>query len=154
MSYSMNMTVGSDAETDLIATLRTRGLRATPQRLVLLRVLTELDRHVTAEEILRTAGDRLPNLSLPTVYATLELFEELGLVRRVEAGAGATLFDPRAEEHQHLACRRCGAVVDLDAAVDPTPAIEAAAALGARAERAQLVVFGLCAACAAREDAP
>ena len=149
----MSMAVGSTAESALVSTLRTRGLRATPQRLVLLRVLTELDRHVTAEEILRAAGGRLPNLSLPTVYATLDLFEELGLVRRVEAGGGATLFDPRAEEHQHLSCRRCGAVVDLDAKLDPTPAFEAAAALGARPERAHLVVFGLCAECAAREDA-
>ena len=150
----MSMAIGSQqAESELITTLRTRGLRATPQRLVLLRVLTELDRHVTAEEVLRAAGERLPNLSLPTVYATLELFEELGLVRRVEAGGGATLFDPRAEEHQHLACRRCGAVVDIDAEVDSTAALAAAAALGARPERAHLVVFGLCAACAACEDA-
>src|ERR671936_1919659 len=145
MSYSMSMATGSRSEGDLVTPLRRRGLRATPQRLVLLRVLPELDRHVTAEEILRAAGDRLPNLSLPTVYATLDLFEELGLVRRVDAGGGATLFDPRAEEHQHLSCRRCGAVVDLDAEVDPTPALQAAAALGARPERAHLVVFGLCA---------
>ena len=137
----------------LSAALRSAGHRVTSQRLVLYRVLEDLGRHASAEEIARVSSERLPGLSLPTVYATLELFEELGLVRRVDAGGGATLFDPRAEEHQHLACRRCGAVVDLDAEVDPTPALQAAAALGARAERAHLVVSGLCADCAAREDA-
>ena len=87
--------------------LRARGLRVTSQRVVLLEALHALGRHATAEELARAAGERLPGLALPTVYAALELFEELGLVRRVQAG-GAVLFDPVADGHAHLACRRCG----------------------------------------------
>src|SRR5204862_6778246 len=94
----------------LAEALRARGQRVTSQRLILHRALRELDRHATAEELLRSAGDRLPNLSLPTVYATLDLFEEMGIVRRIVGGAAGVLWDPRTDEHQHFACRRCGRV--------------------------------------------
>src|SRR3954466_9286615 len=98
---------------DKLATaMRAGGHRVTSQRLVLYRVLGELGRHANAEEIARVSSERLPGLSLPTVYATLELFEGLGLVRRVDAGGPAALFDPRIDPHAHFACRRGGAVRD------------------------------------------
>ena len=78
-------------------------MRVTPQRVVVHRALSELGRHVTADELLDAVAERLPNVSLPTIYATLELLEELGMVRRVQR-AGTTLFDPRTEPHHHLVC--------------------------------------------------
>src|SRR3954471_30438 len=115
----------------LSTALRAAGHRVTSQRLVLFRVLDELGRHASAEEIARVSSERLPGLSLPTVYATLELFEGLGLLRRVDAGGPAALFDPRTEPHAHFACRRCGKVSDLDAGVDASAAQDAARASGA-----------------------
>ena len=129
--------------------LRAGGHRVTSQRLVLHRVLAELGRHASAEEIARTSAERLPGLSLPTVYATLDLFEELGLVRRVDAGGPAALFDPRIEPHAHFSCRRCGSVADLDVAVDATVAEDAARASGAEPAQVDVVVRGVCAACRA-----
>jgi Fe2+ or Zn2+ uptake regulation protein len=137
------------SEPELIDRLRERGQRVTSQRLVLHRVLAELDRHVAAEEVLRAAEPRLPNLSLPTVYATLDLLEELGAVRRLVAPGGAALYDPRAEDHHHLACRRCGAVVDVDGEFEAEPLLKAARAAGAEPEGLQVVLSGLCPACAA-----
>ena len=137
----------NDAE--LSAALRARGQRVTSQRLILHRALRELDRHATAEELLRSAEERLPNLSLPTVYATLELFEELGVVRRLATGSGAVLWDPRPGEHHHFACRSCGRVLDLDVAVRARAAIDAARAAGHAPEAAQVLVVGLCDHCAA-----
>jgi Fe2+ or Zn2+ uptake regulation protein len=137
------------ADERLTAALRGAGHRVTSQRLVLYRVLEELGRHAEAEEIARFSSERLPGLSLPTVYATLELFESLGLVRRVDAGGPATLFDPRTDPHAHFACRRCGAVSDLDAAVDATAAEHAARERGAEPDQVELVLRGLCAACRA-----
>jgi Fe2+ or Zn2+ uptake regulation protein len=136
----------TDAE--LAAALRARGQRVTSQRLILHRALRELDRHATADELLRTAEERLPNLSLPTVYSTLELFEQLGIVRRVAAGSGSVLWDPRPDEHQHFACRRCGRVVDIDVRVRTTAAIDAARAAGHSPGGAQVLVVGVCDACA------
>ena len=138
----------ADRDEPLAAELRARGQRATTQRLVLHRVLRQLDRHVTAEEVQRAAGERLPALSLPTVYATLELFEELGLVRRVAAPGAITQFDPRTDDHAHLACRRCGRVEDLDVPLDRGRALAAAKRAGFAADRAETTVVGLCKACA------
>jgi Fe2+ or Zn2+ uptake regulation protein len=136
-------------EIDLTALLRSRGQRATSQRLVTYAALRELGRHVTADEVQASVKSRLPGMSLPTVYATLELFEELGIVRRVSAPGGPVLWDPRPDGHHHLACRRCGRVEDIDGALDASSPLAAAREAGFAPERAELVVSGLCAECAA-----
>jgi Fe2+ or Zn2+ uptake regulation protein len=134
-------------DTALSTALRERGQRVTPQRLAIARALRDLDRHVTAEHVFAEVSRRMPGVSLPTVYATLELLEELGLVRRVAGASGSVRYDPRTDEHHHLVCRRCGAVVDVDAPVDSDALLAAARATGFAPDRSQVVVSGLCAAC-------
>lgn len=136
---------------DLVERLRARGQRVTSQRLVINRMLQARNVHVTAEEVLTAVSQTLPGTSLPTVYATLELFEQLGLVRRVAAGGGALLFDSRTVDHHHLVCRSCGAVQDLDVPVDFAPALAGARSAGFEPDRAALVVEGLCERCSARD---
>jgi Fe2+ or Zn2+ uptake regulation protein len=136
-------------DSELKQALRDRGQRVTPQRLLIHRAIRRLDRHATADEVLDEVSETLPNASLPTVYATLDLFEELGIVRRVAAGEGAVLYDPRAETHHHLVCRRCRRVQDLEAPLDTAPAIRSARRGGFQPQQAELVVRGLCADCAA-----
>jgi Fe2+ or Zn2+ uptake regulation protein len=136
-------------DADLARLLRSRGLRVTSQRLVIHGALRDLGRHATAEEVMTAVSDRLPTVSLPTVYSTLELLEELGLVRRVSAGPGPAMWDPRTDQHHHLVCRRCGRVQDLDAELDAAASLDAARRAGFEPERVELVVSGLCDACAA-----
>jgi Fe2+ or Zn2+ uptake regulation protein len=136
-------------EQHLAGALRERGQRVTPQRLAIARVIEELDRHSTAEVVFAEVGRRMPGVSLPTVYATLDLLEQLGLVRRVASEGGAVVYDPRTDEHHHLACRRCGAIQDVDAPVDAVALLTAARAAGFAPDHAQVVVKGLCAACSA-----
>jgi Fe2+ or Zn2+ uptake regulation protein len=145
----MPATAPTPAELDarLIAALRERGQRVTSQRLVIHRVLHELDAHVTAEEVLGAVADKLPGVSLPTVYATLELLAEVGAVRQVPLPSGAAVFDSRVEPHQHVRCRRCGAVQDLEVAVDDGAARAAAERHGYADVDAALVLSGVCAAC-------
>jgi Fe2+ or Zn2+ uptake regulation protein len=134
---------------DLSERLRDRGQRVTSQRLVIHRFLREHEGHLTAEQVLAGVSDALPGTALPTVYATLELFEELGLVRRVQTGGGTMVFDPRTEPHHHLTCRRCGAVEDLEAPVDLDGVLRRARRAGYDAEHAEVVVSGLCGPCRA-----
>jgi Fe2+ or Zn2+ uptake regulation protein len=144
--------LGSVAETlegSLSTALRERGQRVTPQRLAIAGVLRDLDRHVTAEQIFGELGRRMPGVSLPTVYATLELLEQLGVVRRVAAPTGAVVYDPRTDSHHHLVCRRCGAIADMDATLDPSELLVAARDTGFAADYAEVVVTGLCASCRA-----
>ena len=131
---------------DLIAALRDRGMRVTSQRVIVHRALRELDRHVTADELLDVVAERLPNVSLPTIYATLELLEELGMVRRVQR-AGTTLFDPRTDPHHHLLCTVCGSIEDLDSKLETRSLERAAGARGFAPERIEAVVHGRCANC-------
>jgi Fe2+ or Zn2+ uptake regulation protein len=137
-------------ETELATRIRERGLRVTPQRLLIHQALKELDRHVTADELLEAVSEKLPNASAPTVYAALELFEELGTVRRVPVTGGPALFDPRVDRHQHVHCRSCGAVADLDVDVATGGALKAARRRGFHPDGAELVVSGLCSECARR----
>ena len=85
---------------------------------------------------------------MPTVYATLELFEQLGLAQRVSTGSGPVLYDSRMAPHGHAICRACGAVVDLDEGAPAVGALEAARRVGFAPDHAQLVVWGHCADCA------
>ena len=121
-------------------------MRVTPQRVVVHRALRELDRHVTADELLDAVTDRLPNVSLPTIYATLELLEELGMVRRLQR-AGTTLFDPRTDPHHHLVCTSCGSVEDLDAELDSGALRRAAGKHDFAPDRVEAIVHGRCRDC-------
>ena len=127
--------------------LRERGQRVTPQRLAIARTVRELDRHTTAETVFGRVSEQMPGVSLPTVYATLDLLEELGLVRRVPTEAGTAVYDPRTEDHHHLVCRECGEIMDVDAPVDRAELLAAAQTLGFAADDAQVVVRGVCARC-------
>jgi Fe2+ or Zn2+ uptake regulation protein len=135
---------------ELVALLHGRGQRVTPQRLAILRELRRRRHHATADELQRAVLDDLPGTSTPTVYATLELLVELGLARRID-NAGAALYDGRQDPHQHAVCSHCGRVEDLDGELDADALIRAAGASGFRTEGAELVIRGVCAACAARE---
>src|SRR5579875_3919044 len=115
-------------ETALSNALRARGGRVTPQRLAIARVVRETGGHLTAETVYGRVSRRMPGVSLPTVYATLELLEELGQVRRVPGASGAVIFDARTDAHDHFVCRRCGAVSDLDCGTDRATMLKAATA--------------------------
>src|SRR3954471_24126426 len=143
------MTISTD-DTQLIEALRARGQRVTPQRLVIHRRLRERNRHVSADELLGAVEERLPNVSLPTVYSTLELLQELGLVRRVGSVAGRVLYDSRLDDPHHAVCSECGRIEDIDAPLDVSAAIAAARAAGFADARAGLVVTGVCSDCARR----
>jgi Fe2+ or Zn2+ uptake regulation protein len=133
---------------DLVELLHQRGQRATPQRLVILRELRRRGRHATADEIRGAVRSELPGTSTPTVYAALDLLVDLGLIRRIDAGAGATLYDARTEPHQHTVCRGCGRVDDLDGEVQTAALERASANAGFRAQAVEIVISGLCSNCA------
>jgi Fe2+ or Zn2+ uptake regulation protein len=139
-----------NTDTQLADLLRSRGYRVTPQRIAIHQLLREQDRHLTADQVRAAVADRLPGTSGPTIYATLDLLAELGLVRRIDAGTGATLYDSRAEPHHHAVCRRCGRVEDLEArTVDAAGVMRAAEGSGFEAQQVDVVVSGLCARCGA-----
>jgi Fe2+ or Zn2+ uptake regulation protein len=145
----------TDAELDaeLVAALRERGQRVTMPRLLVHRLVRRGAEHVTPDQVHAALAPDHPGLSPATIYGTLDLLDELGFVRRVSTPRGATLYDPRTDEHHHVICRECGRVQDVEGAVD-TRAVEAAArAAGFAVEHGQVALSGLCRECAAKASA-
>lgn len=96
-------------------TLRKRGYRLTPQRYMILSVIQEADGHLSIDEIMERVQKRNPYVSLSTVYRTLELLRELGLVRENHLPGEQPHYEAaEGTAHHHLVCRRCRAVIHLD----------------------------------------
>ena len=141
------MKATADPDKRLADALHASGHRVTPQRLVIHRTLRDLRRHASAEEVRDAVDDRLPGVSLPTVYATLELLGELGFARRVGPAGGRVLFDPRLDDHAHLVCTRCGRVEDVETPMPTDALLATARRKGWRDPQAGVVVSGVCDNC-------
>jgi Fe2+ or Zn2+ uptake regulation protein len=139
----------SELDAQLSTALRGRGHRVTAPRLLVHRHVRRSVGHLTPERVHGELAPGMPSLSPATIYATLELLDELGFVRRLSTPRGTTVYDPRTEPHHHVICRRCGRMEDLEAPVDATSAEAAATAAGFRVDHGELQLSGLCAACAA-----
>lgn len=91
------------------AHLRRRGLRWTPQRRLVIEVLAQRSGHVTGAEIVERCRERDPATVPSTVYRTLDMLEQLGLVRHGHGADGREEYHIRpADEHGHLHCAGCG----------------------------------------------
>jgi Fe2+ or Zn2+ uptake regulation protein len=133
-------------EAEIEALLRSRGFAITPQRRAIVRRLAEHGGHWSAAELLERVSGDFPLASRATVYSTLALLRELGVVGAVAAPSGELLFDANPEPHQHFVCSSCGRLEDVPEAWFPvTPAPEAAASFLVR--RFRIVAEGLCRAC-------
>ena len=99
-------------EKRIVAALRQRGYKLTPQRRVVLNVLAHSQEHLTPAEVYERVHQEDPSIGLVTVYRTLDILAELGLICAVHAGGscGSYIIGPQ-EHHHHLICSDCGAVV-------------------------------------------
>lgn len=96
--------------------LRERGLRWTPQRRTVIEVLARADGHITGAELLERCRQRHPSTVPSTVYRTLDVLEELGLVRHGHDANGREEFHVLpTQEHGHLHCMTCGATSEIGA---------------------------------------
>ena len=106
---------GSDAWIDIRDELRSRGLRWTPQRRLILDVLSATEGHITGSEVVERCRARDPETTPSTVYRTLDVLEELGYVSHSHSAAGREEYHvlPGAD-HGHLQCRLCGSTQELE----------------------------------------
>ena len=89
------------------------GLKVTPQRIAIYRELASTDQHPSTETIYKKIKDYYPNISLTTVYRTLETFEKLGLISVVNVLYNAARYDANLEPHHHIVCTECKKVEDV-----------------------------------------
>jgi Fur family peroxide stress response transcriptional regulator len=134
--------------------LRESGLRLTHQRLEVAREIARSESHPDVEAIYLAVRERIPSISLDTVYRTLATLNGLGLVNRVSATSGAVRYDANLSRHHHFVCTRCGLIRDvtspaLDAIRAPTPATS-----WGRVESVEVQFRGVCEECQRKEKSP
>ncbi len=121
-----------------------RGLRMTGQRRVVARVLSEADDHPDAEEVYRRAGKLEPKISIATVYRTLRIFEEAGILQRLEFGDGRARFErTESEHHDHLIDSGSGKVIEFHNAQLEELQVQIARGLGYRLVGHRMELYGL-----------
>jgi Fur family transcriptional regulator, peroxide stress response regulator len=130
-----------------LSDLKSRGVRLTPQRQMILRYLKETHEHPTADEVYNQICQEFSGISMATVYNTLHRLSELGAIRELKYGDGSSRYDGNDSEHAHLVCESCGEVRDV-----PSPAYAALdnpelAASGYSIHSFRLEFYGICPEC-------
>jgi Fur family ferric uptake transcriptional regulator len=134
-------------ETQWHEELRAKGYRVTPQRQLVLEAVKELE-HATPEEICVKVRETARGVNISTVYRTLELLEELGMVTHTHLGHGAPTYHLAADaDHVHLVCRRCGKVIEVRSQLAEGLVKGLDEELGFVADVHHLTVFGRCCDC-------
>ena len=127
--------------------LRERGLRLTPQRQLILEAVHELG-HATPDEIVTAVRRTAGGVNISTVYRTLELLEELGLVNHTHLSHGSPTYHAAGEDqHVHLVCRGCGSISEVDPSVMQPVTERLMAEKGFRVDVGHVSLFGECADC-------
>ncbi|MCW2755506.1 MAG: transcriptional repressor [Marmoricola sp.] len=128
--------------------LRASGHRLTPQRELVLGAVETLG-HATPDEVYAEVRRHSEAINLSTVYRTLELLDELGLIRHAHLTDRAPTYHSAAHEHAHLVCRGCHTTISVGRASMEGALGPLAAEHGFVPDYGHLSVFGLCASCAA-----
>ncbi len=132
---------------ELTEAFRARGLKVTPQRQCIFRILHGDRGHPTAESVHARALAEMPTISLRTVYQTLHDLTAMGELAQLELGTGSARFDPTLDTHHHLVCEDCGTVIDVHADY-PGVVLPDGVDHGFTVSSTEIVFRGRCDACA------
>jgi Fur family ferric uptake transcriptional regulator len=142
----------ADPEASWQERLRASGHRLTPQRELVLTAVERLG-HATPDEVYAEVRTRSSSINLSTVYRTLELLDDLGLIHHAHLSDRApTYHSTSGHAHAHLVCRSCGAVTSVGADEAEQALGRLVRQHGFEPDYGHLTVFGLCASCAAGAD--
>ena len=132
----------------IVARLRERDCRITPQRVAILKVFLSSEQHPSVEQVYAQVKANFPTTSLATVYKTVHLLKEIGEILEIGFTDGGNRYDGnKPYPHPHLICTVCRTIVDPEVALLPRLAEEVAEATGYRIVSHQLDFFGVCPGC-------
>jgi Fur family ferric uptake transcriptional regulator len=127
--------------------LRGADLRATRPRVAVLTAV-HANPHADTKSLIGAVRDDLGEVSQQAVYDVLEALTAAGLVRRIQPSGSVARYDPRVgDNHHHLVCRSCGAIVDVDCSTGAAPCLTAPEDHGFAIDEAEVVYWGLCPDC-------
>jgi Fur family peroxide stress response transcriptional regulator len=130
---------------------RSAGVKITHQRMEIFRNVALSGQHPAAETVFHGVRRRIPTISLDTVYRTLWLLTDLGLITTLGPPRERSRFDANLSRHHHFMCRRCGLIRDFYCdSFDELELPEAVAAIGC-VETTHVEVVGVCRTCSGQE---
>jgi len=133
---------------EMLRDLRAAGYRRTPQREMILEAIHNLGGHFCAEQIYQAVRAQSPYVNRSTVYRTLELFKEVGLLIELHASNGQTKYElATAGYHHHLVCRCCGQTIEVADRYLDSLVQDLREEYGFEAQIQHLAIFGRCADC-------
>ncbi|GHJ15080.1 Fur family transcriptional regulator [Micromonospora sp. AKA38] len=136
------------SESSLAELLRSRGLRLTAQRQLVLKAVLDLG-HATPEQVHTAVREVAAGVNITTIYRTLELLERLGLVTHTHLSHGSPTYHAAGEhEHVHLVCRECGAIDEISPEMLGPLADQLAGQRGFQVDIGHVALFGVCGRCA------
>ena len=136
------------------AVCRNSGMKLTHQRMEIFREVAQTGDHPDAEKVYQGVRERMPTMSLDTVYRTLWMLKDLGLITTLGSSRERTRFDANLSHHHHFVCVRCGLTRDFYSdAFDELRLPDSVKAFG-RVETTQVEVKGVCLKCNAKEKKP
>ena len=127
--------------------LQRAGVKLTHQRLEIFSEVARTGEHPDAETVFRGVRDRLPTVSLDTVYRTLWLLIDLGVLTTLGPPRARVRFDANMRSHHHFVCTRCGRARDFYSPAFDALQVPAAVKAWGRVERTLVEIRGLCARC-------
>lgn len=133
---------------ELVEKLRERDCRITPQRVAVLRVLTEEGTHLTADQIYDRIRRELPTTSLATVYKTVSLLKDVGALQELSLAGDSSYYDAGQDvPHPHLVCTHCGEVRDVEMGEMEGVLARVRRETGYQITEPQFNLFGICPRC-------
>lgn len=133
---------------DIVGKLSEKGYRMTPQRMMILAAIEGSDDHISAEEIYAQVVAKYPHVNISTVYRTLDLLKQLGLVTETDLGGGRFRYHPAGKgHHHHLVCQECGNIIDLDESLLSSLKASLLREYKFSADLKHLAIFGRCSRC-------
>ncbi len=146
--------MAEDLDSSIIKTFRNSGYRATPQRIAVSRYILSNHDHPTAQKAYLEVKKTHPTVSLATIYNTIKILKETGLIFELNLDQGETRFDPVTEPHAHLLCLRCGSVSDWMDPIMPKLVDKISADANFTVTGSIFELKGICEGCAKKEDGP
>lgn len=102
-------------KSEIIESIKSRGMKVTPQRIAVMEFLAKSKEHPTAEVIRASLEKTFPSLSVATIYNTLEMLADTGQVMKLKISDDNKVnYDYNTEPHHHFYCKECGSVLDVD----------------------------------------
>jgi Fur family peroxide stress response transcriptional regulator len=141
------MTTYQHSDTSAIQALRSKGYKATPQRIAICRFVLSSRDHPCAQQVYNQVKKIHTTVSLATVYKTLQVLKNLNLIQELNLPQGQARFDSYMKPHINLVCLQCGNIVDLDdtTSIEITRKVVAAAKFKPKGQR--IDIFGTCREC-------